>query len=126
MTSMNSAARDVIRSLTATAGGVRKDSDRAVAYVSSSSSLPSSAKLFARLSAQMKAPSRTAVGLVAVETMRRHPDSLSVTGVWLRSTDRYAPHVECAWVLAGPDGSADVEHLCRDGGRCAQILDGVL
>lgn len=70
---------------------------------------------------------RRPIGLLVKESMRRHPDSLSVTGgIWQRSTESEAPSQEWAWIVADGEGHADVDYLCRDGGKAEKLLAGMI
>lgn len=70
---------------------------------------------------------RTPLGIIVKESMRRHPDGLSVTGgIWQHSTNEEAPTQEWAWIVADDNGNADVDYLCRDGGKAEKLMAGMI
>jgi len=79
--------------------------------------------MFGRAARSLKnPPPDTALGLLVVETLRRHSDALSVSGgLYLHSTDTHAPHTEAVLVLPRDDGTPDLDHLCRTGGKAERV-----
>lgn len=94
----------------------RGNSRRTVAYV------PKDHAAFGRFAGELK-PSQIAVsGVIVVEWMEPHPEPLSVTGVYLSSSDGMAPRHKCLWAVAKTDGTPDLDHITRDGGGLAKAM----
>lgn len=117
---MTSTCRDTVIAAIAQPGMRWGTSDRTISY------LTPDHPLFARAAKSLRNPlPDNATGLLVIEWLRRHADALSVAGgLWLHSTDYAAPHTEAAVVLRSADGTPDVSHLCRDGGRCEKMMHG--
>lgn len=119
---MKDAAKQIVEGIVAKESAVKIGSSCVIGY------LAAGTPAYERLTGGRAPKSgRAPNGIIAIESMRRHDDALSVTGgIWQHSTDTEAPTHKWVWVLALEDTSPDIDHLCREDGTLHQLMRGMM